>query len=175
MTRPDISSQIVDREAIRDVMMRYARAIDRVDADLLRSVYWPEACDNHGSYNGPVAGFIEWVIPLLASADQTMHTLGNIFIEIEGSAAAVESYFHAYHRFTRADQTRYDSIVAGRYVDRMEKRGSEWRIADRNVVYDWYREYPDSGDWTMPPLGLSFQSNRFPTDISYRTIDGLRA
>ena len=30
--------------------------------------------------------------------------------------------------------------MAGRYLDRFEKRGDEWRIAARTVVYDWLEE-----------------------------------
>ena len=162
-----LAAEMVDREAIRHVMMRYARAIDRIDEDLLRSVYWPDATDNHGNYNGPVKGFIEWVIPGLGAMDQTMHMLGNIHIELYGSAAAVESYFHASHRMVREDGSRFDAVIAGRYVDRMDKRDGEWRIARRELAYDWYREYADSGDWKSNIFDVPIRSNRFPDDVSY--------
>jgi hypothetical protein len=29
--------------------------------------------------------------------------------------------------------------MSGRYIDRFEKRGDEWRIAARTVMYDWMR------------------------------------
>jgi hypothetical protein len=176
MTQRDrLAAEMVDREAIRDVMMRYARAIDRIDAELLRSVYWPEATDNHGNYNGPVDGFIDWVIPGLGRMDQTMHMLGNIHIEIFGSQAAVESYFQAYHRMVRDDGSRFDAVIAGRYVDRMEKRAGEWRIARRELAYDWYRDYPASGDWQSNIFGVPLQSNRYPGDISYEIIRDAKA
>lgn len=72
---------LLDREAIRHCLMRYSRAIERVDEALLREVYWPEAIDNHGSYNGSADGFISWVIPMLGTMTQTAHFLGNILIE----------------------------------------------------------------------------------------------
>jgi hypothetical protein len=34
----------------------------------------------------------------------------------------------------------YSAIVAGRYVDRFEKRGGVWRLAQRIGLYDW-REF----------------------------------
>lgn len=169
-----LAGEMVDREAIRDVMMRYARAIDRIDVELLRSVYWPEATDNHGNYNGGVDGFIDWVVPGVGAMDQTMHMLGNIYIEIHGLAAAVESYFQAYHRMVRDDGGRFDAVIAGRYVDLMVKRGGEWRILRRELAFDWYREYADSGDWTANIFNVPIQSNRAPADISYAIIRDAR-
>lgn len=79
-------------------LFRYARAIDRFDEALLRQVYWPEAVDNHGTYNGPVSGFVEYVIPALREMDQTIHFFGNILIELHGGSASSEAYFFACHR-----------------------------------------------------------------------------
>ena len=36
-------------------------------------------------------------------------------------------------------------IAAVRYVDRMERRDGEWRIAKRVMVLDWHRVEPVSG------------------------------
>ena len=33
---------LLDKQAITETLMRYARAIDRRDPELLRSIYWPE-------------------------------------------------------------------------------------------------------------------------------------
>ena len=33
---------LVAREAIRDCLYRYCRGIDRADAEMLRSAYWPD-------------------------------------------------------------------------------------------------------------------------------------
>jgi hypothetical protein len=39
--------QLADRKAIRHCLLRYARGVDRIDEDLLRSVYWEDATDEH--------------------------------------------------------------------------------------------------------------------------------
>ncbi|MCJ7436647.1 MAG: nuclear transport factor 2 family protein, partial [Acidimicrobiia bacterium] len=57
MTLQDLAAQ----QEIRDVLIRYTRGIDRMDADLVRSTYHPDAHDDHGAYQGGVDGFIEWV------------------------------------------------------------------------------------------------------------------
>ena len=41
-------AELGDQQAIRDVLARYWRGIDRGDADLVRSTYHPDARDAHG-------------------------------------------------------------------------------------------------------------------------------
>jgi hypothetical protein len=45
--------------------------------------------------------------------------------------------------------------VAGRYLDRFERRRDEWRITERMVVHDWFRESGDTGDWSKGPFGMT--------------------
>ena len=44
--------ELIARQEITDVLHRYCRAVDRRDPDLLRSVYHPDATDDHGVYAG---------------------------------------------------------------------------------------------------------------------------
>jgi hypothetical protein len=47
-------------------MMRpMGTAADRCDLELMRSCYRPDGTDDHGSYNGGVDGFLEFVGPAL--------------------------------------------------------------------------------------------------------------
>jgi hypothetical protein len=71
--------------------------------------------------------------------------------------------------------TPRDAISAGLCLDRFERRNDEWRIAARIVVTDWFREYPDSADWSAGPFGMKeFERGfRFPEDKSYTWL-GLR-
>ena len=41
--------RMLARDAIRDVLARYARGIDRADAALLKSCYFDDAIEEHGS------------------------------------------------------------------------------------------------------------------------------
>src|SRR5687768_7203639 len=49
------------RTEIHDTLMRYCRGVDRLDRDLILSAYHPGARDNHGSFDGPVEDFVDWV------------------------------------------------------------------------------------------------------------------
>jgi hypothetical protein len=162
-------SELADREAIRHCLNRYSRGVDRLDEELLQSVYWPGAIDDHIIFTGTGQDFIPFVIKALGAMDQTMHMLGNMLIDMDGkSAATAETYFQAFHRVPGESGVAADLIVGGRYVDRFEKRDDEWRISARTVIIDWFRQYADSGDWSAKPLGLDIEPGlRKPDDRSY--------
>jgi len=180
-TLTEIAAESADRESIRDCLYRYCRGIDRLDVDLIRSAYWPDATDEHGNFlANSVQEFIDHAVPIIQSMDLTTHFLGNIVIDIRGDAAFVESYIQAFHRMRREDGSRYDHMSSSRFLDRMERREDHWRIQRRVVVRDWFREFPDSGEWDkgrLPqtlgygrdaPLSLGL---RRPEDPSYALFD----
>lgn len=161
-------AELADREAIRHCLMRYCRGIDRLDRELLDSVYWPDATDDHIIYSGSASGFVDFVIDTLSPLDQTQHLVGNVLIDITGSdRATCESVFQAFHRLPGIESAS-DLFVGGRYVDVLEKRSDEWRIQARTVIIDWFRSYPDSGDFSEKPMGMDTQpGGRKPDDRSY--------
>lgn len=152
-TVSQIRDEMADREAIRDCLYRYSRAIDRSDEELLRSVYWPGAMDYHTGFTGTVEEFIEWAMPKLRGLEQNMHLIGNILIRLDSPRAAVESYLWSV-AVTTGDEPR-QVMVCGRYLDKFEKRNDEWRIAERMVVHDWFNENTQVGDWSVGPFGWS--------------------
>jgi hypothetical protein len=139
MSRDPAVQALLDKLDIHETIMRYCRAIDRCDEELLRSVYHPDAWDNHGAFNGRAADFIPWVMDLLRRRyTSTTHAICNELIEVVDDAAWSEAYFFAFHRYARNGE-EYDWIVAGRYVDRFERRDGAWKIAHRLAVMDWDR------------------------------------
>jgi hypothetical protein len=129
---------LLDREAIRDCLLRYCRGIDRADEAALRSAYWDDATDCHGAWNGSAAGFIAQALARLRQGGRRVHQVTGIAIELHGDVAAVESSFFALQ--APAHAPGQETFLCGRYVDRFERRGGAWRIAARTVVYDWIEE-----------------------------------
>ncbi len=166
-----IREQLAGREAIRDCIYRYCRAIDRCDFDLLASVYWPDATEDHSPFVGSATDFIAWAKVMLRPMDETQHLVANMLIEIEGDTAQVETYIRAHHRLPRDDGGRHDLETAGRYLDVMRRRDDEWRIQSRTVSRDWFRMYPDSADWKTGVFGKAFPPPKRTTeDPSYRVL-----
>lgn len=161
----DEMQRLLDEAAIRRVLVQYCRGVDRGDEELIAGVYWPDATDDHGVYEGSGPGFAPYVVKALnAHALATMHMISNVSIELAGATAWVESYTLARHKLRRDGRLALETF-GGRYVDRFEKRGGEWRIARRQVVHDWSKleeiatEYPHD----------AFESGqRSRADASYR-------
>ena len=179
--------ELLDKQAIAEVMMTYCRALDHLDEPLLRSVFHPDSRHNHGfvgpssdpsrkSEPGKPGDFVSYALGVLSGMTRTHHQLGNIFIEVHGDVAYTEAYFTAYHRMRakgdpkagpNAYDTEMDLFVSGRYMDRMEKRNGVWKIARRTATTDWQRIDPPSpmSYAGVPPELRSLQSR---DDFVYR-------
>jgi hypothetical protein len=59
----------------------------------------------------------------------------NHWIDIDGDNAVGESYVVAFQG-TKGDSPQ-DVMTGGRYIDRYECRGGEWKISHRTFVMDW--------------------------------------
>ncbi|MFZ4122290.1 MAG: nuclear transport factor 2 family protein [Caulobacterales bacterium] len=135
-----------DRCAIEAALVRYCRGVDRCDEALLKSVYWEDSVDDHGSFVGPGWAFAAALMPALSGMKGTMHAISNIHIELMGDWARAETYCVAYHLLPAAGQDR-EMVVGGRYLDRFEKRSGEWRIKHRLYVMDWNQNGPSTAIW----------------------------
>jgi hypothetical protein len=162
------TESLLAKDSIRDVLYRYCRGIDRCDRELLMSVYWPDGVDNHGMFNGRASDYCDYVIPLLQTMARTMHHLTNILIELDGlEMARVETYFLALHELKNGGELS-ELVVAGRYLDRFDRRGGEWKIKERFVLLDWNQQQRSTADWKLDSfLGQLIRGARKPDDMSY--------
>lgn len=187
----DPLQRLVDKDAIRDVLLRYARGIDRLDVELFRTVFWDDGGFEDGIVEGPASDFVPQLVgdAVRGMFAATQHFISNERIEFEDAEhASVESCFLAYHllnpgrdnlnamlgeqrmRELGADYERpYELYVGGRYLDRFEKRSGSWRILRRRFVFDWTSAAPDGG---LHHEGLArlckLQPARDRSDPSYR-------
>ena len=123
-----------DEAAIRDVLRRYARGLDRHDVALESSAFWPDAQVNYGFFSGSRDAFVEWGNAThAANYARHEHHITNQSVEIQGDKAEVESYVIFFLR-GKDEQTTY--IGGARYIDRMERRHGQWRIAVREFLPD---------------------------------------
>ena len=145
--------RIADRMAIQDVMYKWCRAIDRLDADGMRAAFHPEAIDNHGAYNGNIEGLVKWICERHKPIPFSSHQVSNLLIEFATpDLALVETYIRTLQRYPAEAKASLaqlaggqagkpgvgvDLLTASRYVDRFERRNGEWRIALRTLIQDW--------------------------------------
>lgn len=145
---------MVEREISRQIYT-YCRAVDRGDRDLLRSLYHPDAREEHGAYNGDLGGFVDYAFSMVDWAKEGLsHHITNILIDVKGKSAFAESAFMAMSaRASDLEGRDIDIIIFGRYLDTFENRDGTWKIAHRRVVFDSNHTFPASGDWTGPFYG----------------------
>jgi hypothetical protein len=166
---------LLDREAIRTCVIRLARGEDRRSADLIGSCWWLEARFDYGVHSGDFGAYLAWVVPGAEAIKNTQHILGQTHVELAGNRAQAETHVISYHRVDMGAGER-DTCIGGRYLDRFEKRGAEWRIADRVMLYDWEQDWGAAADWSKGVMGYPFAAEHFAGrnkgDFSERWFEG---
>jgi ketosteroid isomerase-like protein len=155
-------------ESIRDLARRYCHAIDRLDADMLASVYWPDAVDIRcGEHPGSGYDYVARAVSEHADLRVSLHCLHNHLVELDDGrrAARGQAYCVAY-LFTDSPPTLRTWF--GRYLDRYERRDGEWRIAHRSLVHEGSRT--DDPLIEMPPVPDSFRLGSFDRGSRLRPI-----
>jgi len=164
-----------DRFAIQDLAASYMRGLDRLDGALLEAQFWPEAGCEYGVFSGGPADFAAFYITMLKEHERNHHFIGQHSIDFTGPNEAYgEVYYQAYHRVFDESGSPRDLFIAGRYVDRYERRVGVWKIAYRSELVDWVRDDPASD--AMMASAPFIVGRRKPDDPLYdRAAMGARA
>lgn len=131
--------ELLHKQAIYEVVMRYCRGIDRLDFDLVRRSYHSDGIDHHTGFDGTVDEFIDWVRPKLSLIGGTQHHVGNHLVELYGHQAISESYLMAMHWGGPESAGMINFTSGTRYIDLMELREGRWAISERWAVREWTR------------------------------------
>ena len=129
-------AQMLDIQDIKAIPHRFARGLDRCDRDIIESCFHEDGIDDHGFFRGSAKEFCDWVMEELKKFTSSQHLITTQNAEINGDSAVCESYFYAFHILPTPNGTK-DLVVAGRYIDTMEKRNGEWKITLRLAAFDW--------------------------------------
>ncbi len=128
-----------DRAEIHDLLMRYARVVDRREADKMSAVFARDG-ELIGA-DGRRSRGIDEIVRSIARVDRyhtTFHLVGNVHIETQGDTATAEVYATAYH-FYNVDGDEREHVTGIRYVDGVVRTDAGWRIKRRRLVQDWER------------------------------------
>jgi len=157
---------LLDRQAIFDCIKRNSRGNDRFDIELVTSSYHADGIHELGEKQisgreyGEHANHSHGAICEVNLHNVTMHCCA-----IDGDVAHTESYVIGLFADKGGETSR---MLAGRYIDRLEKRGGEWRIALRRATVEVAMEgkalLPNG---KSPPGSGYLRGNRDRTDPSY--------
>jgi hypothetical protein len=159
---------MADREEIRQVLMRYARGLDRLDNTLARSCYWDDAIEDHSHFVGSPDDFIVWADSTTLMFESTQHGILNHFCDLQGDDAYCETYF----LFSGVAKSPPHLLSTGRYIDHFQRRNGEWRIASRVTIVEGQFALADSdlGKDMPPAYGPDeiYPATRDGNDVSYQ-------
>lgn len=185
---------LLDKNAIQEALIRYTRAMDRVDWDLIKTFYDPDCvCDYGMYYQGDFAGFVDYVNNY--HFDNTycrQHRCFNQTITIapDGKTAASESYLFVTLREKFVDGIQglqdvpgvqgctkedgyyqgqlVDTVGYGRYLDCWKKEDDgTWRVTQRIYNQDFGHQQPI----IMPVNAGGSKTSDSTDDPSYKILD----
>jgi len=165
---PDTLHELADKQAIRDLIYTYCRAVDRLDVPLGHSIWHDDGYADYGKeyYQGPGKGVIDTICQHHLGLLSHSHQVTNILIELDGDDAGSEAYVSGTMRMER-DGKLSQIGVWGRYLDRWQRRDGRWGLLHRVVVFD-HQEIREVQD--MPAHGTPATRDR--EDPSYQILAG---
>lgn len=129
---------LLDRQALSDVVVRYCHGVDRTDGELLGSAYHPDAFVDHGAvFRGSATDFVAFAVQRVRTQLACcQHYVTNQRFDVSGDVARGETYVVSVSVDARGAQP-VRTVLGGRYLDDFERRAGEWRIGRREVIVEW--------------------------------------
>lgn len=122
------------KQEILECLTRISRGIDRSDRDLFLSGYHPDALIDAGAFVSPPDQVFDGARTGHEHGQSaTLHNLLNHSCDLDGDIAHCETYFF----FSGVNRDETNWVGGGRYLDRLEWRDQEWRIAFRYTIMEW--------------------------------------
>jgi hypothetical protein len=160
-------SAMLDKADIRECLARFCRGMDRFDKAQYLSAFWDDAEMAAGPFVGSAADCWDWAVPMHDAGQLlTHHVLLQSTIDLEGDAAHSETYY----QFVARNRDESVVLAGGRYIDRLERRGDEWKIALRTNMIEWATLPPAIPPpfSDVPDIAVNGVSARSPEDPSYQ-------
>jgi ketosteroid isomerase-like protein len=129
----DPLQQLVERQAIVDVIYAYCRSVDLVNAEAVAECFADDCTVDYGPGMGTVTRGKENVRDRLGAGlhrfAATSHHVSNIEVTFDSvDSANTITYLYAWHRFADG---KPDAHLWAQYHDRFAKVAGRWLIADR--------------------------------------------
>lgn len=136
-----MSEQQIDRleekQKIVDLTIAYTWIIDQGPRERLREIFTEDAVfiidTRHLNGIDEIRGKIERTLGGLSASQ---HIVSNHQVSIDGDTATSRCYLHAQHT-RNGTEGGENYVMAGRYIDKLVRVDSQWRITERQLMIDW--------------------------------------
>ena len=126
--------QLVERQAITDILIEYCTALDRMDLGRLASLFTEDCVVEYGPeewLRSRGRDALEKSLARMWRWSRTSHHVSNVRVDFRGDdEALVGSYVHAWHEGSDGSS----ATILGQYHDRFVRGDARWRIAERRMV-----------------------------------------
>lgn len=128
------AAALLDRAALRDLLVRYACAVDRRDFDAVADCFAPDFSGVFGGAHRESRAALVDFIRGVSHFHTTLHWMGPSRIALDGDRARITSPALISHRLDRPDGSlfRFDNGEA-LYREAVERRADGWRIVARDA------------------------------------------
>lgn len=139
MTDEESTANLMEQQAVIDVMSRYARGIDRRDAELYLSCLADPIDIEIDRRGGPGMKASDWLaeaFEAVAPYTSTQHLITNHDVHFpdgpNGDRAVCNAYLQAQH--WRAEKSM---LLGGRYENGLSRHDNNWQINRLRLRIDW--------------------------------------
>ena len=162
----DRLTELADKQAIRDLVYTYCRAVDRMDVPLGHSIWHDDGWADYGAdyYQGPGKRVIDTICEHHRNLISHSHQVTNILISLDGDRAGSEAYVTGTMRVAQGGKVIQIGVWA-RYIDTWERRKGRWGLLRRLTVFD-HDEVRE-----VTPRGQSSRATRDRNDPSYAVLN----
>ncbi len=129
---------LLAKDAIRDQIYNYCRALDRIDNELGYTVFAEDSEVNYGPTfpSGTGRAFIDDMLEQHRHMIATHHMMTNILIKVDGDKAVSETYMYAACKMPGKEGKTITVEARCRDIDNWECRDGKWVVVKRIVAGD---------------------------------------
>ena len=140
--------RLIERQAIEEVLYRYASTIDQKDYPALRATFADDAVGQYGDapemHGADV--IVKWIEEMCVDKAFQHHLINVYHVDLDLDAGEARTLtYHTSHQITHDDPDTV-LLIVGRYRDVVKRIDGRWRIADKRMEVGWIesRHHPQS-------------------------------
>jgi hypothetical protein len=148
---PTSLQELSDRLEINDLLVRYCTAVDRMDWDLYRSCFLPDAVIDYTEAGGPRGSTQEvsdWLAQTMPNFPKFQHLIANSEVTVDGDTGTGRTMLFNPMGLPGPDGGLHVAFVGLWYNDTFVRTGEGWKFASRREEVSWMHNWPQ--DFTVP-------------------------
>src|SRR4051812_49259220 len=126
--------RLVDEADCRALLMRYGPAVDWQDRAGLETIFWPDGDVDLGVFKGKGSEAPAFLLQNAGQSLRRCHITTSLSLRLDGDSAHAESCAITHAVTGGGEAGLVTHLFVGRYLDRLERRRGEWRIASRRYL-----------------------------------------